>query len=164
MQHADSTLAYVRQILRMPGPPPIYSLLQADLPPLSAPLQLHRFVFDYISARTFDSDRLRTLAVNVEEQQQPAIVLAAAISYPIWTLTVSRGESMVLKDTLCLVLDPMSRMLEVLGISFDLGGDVADPSGATESQKRPDGLLFLRNVLMFKVCKRPPQPLVSMTS
>lgn len=142
----------------MPGPPPEYSLLQAELPPLSAPLHLHHLVLDHISTQTFDLERLRMLAVDVEAQQQPAKVLAEAISNPIWTCTVGGGERMVLKDALCLVLDPMSKMLQVLDISYDLCGDVADPSGAIESQTRPAGLLFLRNVLMFKVCKRLPNP------
>ncbi len=131
-------------------------MLQAELPPLRRPLQVHRRVLDHISARTHDQDRLRALAVKVEEQQQPASVLAMAISNPIWTCTAGGGVKTVLKDALCLVLDPMSRVLQVLDISFDLDSEEADPSGATESQKRPVGLLFLRNVLMFKACKHPP--------
>lgn len=66
--------------------------------------------------------------MNVEEQQQPAIVLAEAISQAIWSpLQVGRGESMVLMDALGLVLDPMCWVLKVLGISFELGSDVPDP-------------------------------------
>ena len=152
MQREDCTLAYVHGVLSMQGQPPGFAILPASLPLLNAPLPLRPLVLQYISASSFNPDRLRLLAVNVEEQQQPAIVLADGISTPIWSPKVGRGESMVLMDTLGLVLDPVCWVLKVLGISFELGGDVSDPSGATESQKRPNGLLFLRDVLMFKVC------------
>ena len=152
MQREDCTLAYVHGVLSMQGQPPGFAILPASLPLLNAPLPLRPLVLQYISASSFNPDRLRRLAVNVEEQQQPAFVLADGISTPIWSPKVGRGESMVLVDTLGLVLDPVCWVLKVLGISFELGGDVSDPSGATESQKRPNGLLFLRDVLMFKVC------------
>lgn len=146
----------------MQGQPPHFHNLPASLPLLNAPLPLRPLVLHYI--RHFDPDRLRLLAVSVEEQQQPAILLADLISSPIAVnAEVGRGEGMVLVDTVGLVLKPMCWVLMVLGIYYELGCDVSDPSGATESQKRPDCLLSLKNVLMFKVCDHPPQPAVSMT-
>ncbi len=163
VQRQDCTLAYIEQVLSTEGLPPNFELLPANLPPLDLPLPLNSLALQHISPLSYNQARLQTLAVDVAEQQQPAIVLADAISIHIRRCTVGRGEMMVLKDTLCLVMDPMSQVLDVLDIPIELGGDVADPSRATETLKRPDDLLFLRDVLMFKVCKNPPQPLVSMT-
>ena len=147
----DRTVAYLRQVFSTGDQAPSFASLPADLAPLSAPLHLHSLVLRRISAACFDRQRLQRLAVNVEEQQQPAHVLAEVISLPIWSCMLGVHESVVLNDTFNLVLSPMCWALRVLGIPLVLAGDAKDPSEQTETQRSAGALLFLRTVLMFKV-------------
>ncbi len=45
----------------------------------------------------------------------------------------------------------MRRALELQGFACETAGNVGDPSGATVASKRPDLMLFLSYILMFKV-------------
>ena len=65
--------------------------------------------------------------------------------------TAGLGGRMVVVDAWVLVIGLMLRVLDSLDIKYAPVGNTGDPSGATDSRKRPDAMLFLTSILMFKV-------------
>ena len=129
--------------------PPTYDELPARLPLLSQPLPLVPSLLESIQRKSVEAEeQLPTLAVST--QQQPADLLALVVGNG--TLEFSgQGKHTVVQDTGCVVNRVMMQALRLLGITYQQGGNIADSSGASLNALRPDWLLMLKGVLMFKV-------------
>ncbi|KAK9803942.1 hypothetical protein WJX72_006724 [[Myrmecia] bisecta] len=94
-----------------------------------------------------DQRDLPGLAVSTS--QQPAELLAVIVGYAVGDSLSGQGEHMVVIDSYNLVISLMRHVQKVFGIR-DSRSYKVDPYGASEGLKRPDALLFLSDILMFK--------------
>ena len=160
---ADTSFWYLQQVMATQSqPPPSYEQLSNQLPKLPYPLPILPQTFAVLDAIPHISQQLPSLAISTSHQ--PARQLALPIAFAMELPVKGRGEHMVVVDTCNIIFQIMCKALGLLGIICEAAGNVGDPSGATMASKRPDLMLFLSSILMFKLQNAVWHCLVNRTS
>ncbi|CAL8462525.1 g2058 [Coccomyxa elongata] len=129
--------------------PPTYAALPDRLPTLVQPLPMIDTNLQRLASSSLAAQR-QLPAVAVSVTQQPAYILAEAVGYALLAPRAGSGKHLVVVDTWPLVIGLMQRLLAAFDIKCEPGGNIEDPSGATDRQKRPAAQLYLSDILMFK--------------
>ena len=145
----DTTRLYLQSVMAdIDLYPPTFDELPDELPLLSLPLPLIPHHVQKVLA-TFDgAEQLASLAVSTDTQ--PALALASAVSFAM-SINPGFGEHTIVTTVHPMLSGLMAVALDALSIPFERGGDKTDFSGATSSGLRPDDMLFIRGVLLYKV-------------
>ena len=147
---ADTSFIYLQQVMATQSQlPPTYEHLSDQLPILPQPLPILPQTYAELQEIPHVSQQLPHLAVSTS--QQPARRLALRIASAVELPDKGRGEHLVVVDAYNIMFKVMRRALELQGFACDTAGNVGDPSGATVASKRPDLMLFISYILMFKV-------------